>query len=197
MRWSSRRAWLTGAALAGAAALATPYWSPWVWGHGAAASGRPRSPLASVASSIEWIRFSAALKAGDEPRAYAIARGAIAVDPSAPEGWKQLAAHFLFERSSRAETSGWEERRAMITAGLGILAEGEPIVTRPQELAYEIGLVAHYFATLEEPDLPWPGCRRELLSTARDAFIRAMGHGHRAAVEALETLGVSEQKWLR
>lgn len=197
MRWSARRSWFTAAAVAGGAALGFPLWSPHVWGEGAGESPRPRSPLASVASSIEWVRFAVALKAGDEPRAYSIARGAIAMDPAAPEGWKLLAAHFLFERSSKDETSGPEERRAMILAGLGILAEGEPIVARPQELSYNIGLVSHYFATLEEPALPWPKCRRELLGIARDAFIRAMGQGHRAAVEALEIVGESERTWLR
>ncbi len=205
MRWSPRRSWFTAAAVAGTATVALPFWSPWVWNAGGDAreaapggmSSRPRSPLASVASSIEWIRFSAALKAGDEPRAYAIARGAIEMDTASPAGWKQLAGHFLFERSSVDETDGPEERRAMILAGLGILAEGEPVVSRPQELSYEIGLVAHYFATLDEAELPWPECRRELLAIARDAFIRAMGDGHRAAVEALEILGQSERKWLR
>lgn len=197
MRWSGRRSWFTAAAIAGGAALSFPAWRPWIWGSVAGATSRPRSPLASVASSVEWVRFAVALKAGDEPRAYSIARGAIAMDPAAPEGWKLLAAHFAFERSSKDETSGPQERRAMLLAGLGILAEGEPIVARPQELSYNIGLVAHYFGTLDEPDLPWPDCRRELLGIARDAFIRAMAQGHGAAVEALEIVGESERKWLR
>ena len=135
-------------------------------------------PLSSVAASVEWVRYTLALTEGDEERAYAHARRALNLDPRSPSGWSGLASHYIFLRGSPRESLTEQERRRWFEAGFDLLAEGEKHVDRPRDLAFESGLIAHYFGTLPLEEQPWTGSRTSLLTRAITDLERAARGRH-------------------
>ncbi len=161
-------------------------------GHDAAARGRmgalQRSlgSVASIAASIEWIRYHEALRRGEETEGYGHARRALELDPRAAAGWFELAQHLIFTRGSFLENEGPEDRRVWIQSGLELLREGEARSSEPGELAHLAGMVRYvYLAGLPDEDLGWPGGREALLRQSLADFTRAADHGRVDAADAL------------
>lgn len=169
-------------ALGALAAFGPPPAGP---GGGTAASRRLLGPLARVASSIEWLRFTETLHRGDEERAYAIALRALELSPESAEGWSYLAYHFVFVRGSELEGAGPEERRRWVLAGLDLLREGRTRGAPAADLAFEEAAYALTLGSMDADLAPWPEARAELMPRARAALEEAARLGHRRALEAL------------
>lgn len=154
---------------------------------------RALGPLASVAASIEWVRFRGALLRGDMAAAYAIADAALALDPSGEGGWLEYAQHLIFVRGSFAENETPAGRRGWITSGLELLRRGEALCRTPGELAFAAGLIrTGYLATIPDEDLGWPGGPEALLRQGTADLQRAAALGHRGAVGTLDALRAAE-----
>ena len=154
---------------------------------------RALGPLASVAASIEWVRFREALLDGDTTRAYAIAEGALALDPSGEGGWLDYAHHLIFVRGSFAENETPAGRRQWIQAGLDLLERGEAVCRRPGELAFTAGLIrTGYLASIPDEDLGWPGGPEALLEQGTQDLQRAAAAGRTGAVETLTALRAAQ-----
>ena len=155
---------------------------------------RALGPLASVAASIEWVRFRAVLRAGDTARAYAIADSALELDPLGQGGWLDYAQHLIFERGSFLENETPEGRRRWIQAGLELLARGETLCSTPGELAFTAGLIrSGYLAGIPDGDLGWPGGPDALLAQGRADLERAVASRRKGAAEVLEALDASRR----
>src|SRR5690606_28743068 len=85
-------------ALAGALAWATIATAPAdrKEAHGTFAS-RLLGPFAPIAAALEWGRFDAAVRAGDDVRAWRHADRALLLAPEDPDGWTFLAHHAVYE----------------------------------------------------------------------------------------------------
>ncbi len=196
--WVRRHGWLA----AGICVLGAPFvlaqfqrTAPWIGPHDAAhraAMGpvqRALGPLASVVASAEWVRFQAALVAGDTARAYDIAELALELDPLNERGYLDYAQHLIFERGSFLENESPESRRLWIQAGLDVLARGEAQSRHPEELAFSAGLIrSSFLAGIPDEDLGWPGGPEALLDEGRRDLVRAAQRGRRGAVEIIRAL---------
>ncbi len=153
---------------------------------------RALGPLASVAASVEWVRFRQALFDGDTTRAYAIAEGALALDPSGEGGWLNYAQHLIFTRGSFAENETPEARRRWIQSGFDLLERGEALCRTPGELAFVAGLIrTGFLASIPDEDLGWPGGPDALLKQGTLDLQRAAAAGRIGAAETLEALRAS------
>jgi hypothetical protein len=141
-------------------------------------------PVASLASSVEWVRVDAALRRGEEARAYAMAETALRIDPSDPEGWIFLAHHLIYERASLQREPDAARRAAWIRAGLETLARGERASRDPAALLFERGVALAFLASLADADRAWPASAEEAWRLAADAFDRAAARGEPRAAEA-------------
>lgn len=146
-------------------------------------------PIASVAASIEWVRFDSALDAGRPGLAYSRARRALELDPGSTEAWAYLAAHFVYGRGA-AEVEPDPGRRAeWIRAALALLERGESRARRPAALAQQRGLILAAVGD-EGEAVRWPGGAQAAYRAAAAAFERAaqLGDplGHELAHGALE-----------
>ena len=154
---------------------------------------RALGPLASVAASVEWVRFRQELLEGDTTGAYERAERALALDPSAEAGWLNYAQHLIFVRGSFAENETPAGRRGWITSGLELLRRGEALCRTPGELAFAAGLIrTGYLATIPDEDLGWPGGPKALLEQGTADLQRAAALGHRGAVGTLDALRAAE-----
>jgi hypothetical protein len=148
----------------------------------AAPSSIPRrllGPVASLAASVQWVRFDVALRDGAPERAYAIAETALALDPGAHQGWYTLARHLVFDRASRESEPDPPERRRWIRAGLDVLERGEPLARDPGELAFaRAQILAFYVAVIPEAELHWPGGAEAALEAGIATFERSAALGH-------------------
>ncbi len=144
-------------------------------------------PVASVASSIEWVRYRVALDQGDEARAYGRAARALALDARTVAGWATLGDHFIFTRASPLEVSEPADRRRWIRAGLELMRRGEEHVAAPGELAFMAAVLrATYLAGIPDESLGWPGGPSGLLREARVDLERATEYGHPGVPEVLD-----------
>ncbi|MEM1448395.1 MAG: hypothetical protein AAF957_26955 [Planctomycetota bacterium] len=144
-------------------------------------------PIASVAASVEWIRFRVVLDGGDPARAYGHARRALDLDARTPAGWVTLADHFVFGRASPLEAEDAAERRKWIRAGLDVLERGERRTAAPEDLAFYAAVVkATFLAGIPDEALGWPGGPRALLEDARRDAERALELGGPDAAAVLE-----------
>lgn len=144
-------------------------------------SQRLLGPLASVAASVEWVRFNSALQRGDEERAYGHARRALELDARSTFGWESLAMHYFFVRGSALETPLEADRRRWFDAGFDVLREGEAKSRRPEVIAFVTGLFALHFANLDPAVHPLTGANDALREEAKQAFLRAQAGGHPSA----------------
>jgi hypothetical protein len=148
---------------------------------------RLAGPFASLAASVQWTRADLAWRAGREDQGLARAEAALELDPASAEGWIFLAHHMVFDLGAVGRgTAG--ERAAWIEAGVALLQRGEEVADDPAALAFDLGLVAVYLASLEPDDRAWPPDEQRAWSLARSAFTRAADAGHALAAEALEHL---------
>ncbi|WP_145202437.1 hypothetical protein [Planctomycetes bacterium Poly30] len=155
---------------------------------------RALGPLASVAASVEWVRFRVALRSGDTARAYAIADSALELDPLGTSGWLDYAQHLIFERGSFLENESPEARRRWIQSGLDLLARGETVCRVPGELAFQAGLIrSGYLAAIPDEDLRWPGGPEALFDQGRRDLLRAVAAGRKGAREVLESLDEADR----
>lgn len=155
----------------------------WPWGPGRRdprpLAPRLLGPVASLVASVQWVRFDVAVQEGHFESAYAIAEGALSIDPRAPQGWMHLASHLAYFRASAENEPQPERRRRWIEAALEVLARGEGQSSEPAELAFMRGLVLYTVAEIEaEQGLGWPGGRSAARSAAIQAFHAAGDLGH-------------------
>ena len=151
--------------------------------HGSFAS-RLLGPLAGLAAAVEWGRFEAALRQGDEARAWIHADRALALAPEESGGWTYLAHHAVFERASPLRTQDPLERRRWIEVGLALLERGEREAHDPGPVAFRAGIVYATLASLDDGLRALPIARAEAWNRAAEAFDRAAAAGEPAAEEA-------------
>lgn len=162
----------------------------WPWGP-EPRDARPRDrrplaarllgPVASLAASVQWVRFDSTVREGQFESAYAIAERALELDPRAPQGWMHLASHLAYFRASAENEPDPERRRQWITAALDLLSRGEQQTSEPAELAFMRGLVLYTVSESDtEQGLGWPGGSSAALAAAIQAFHLAgdLGHTH-------------------
>lgn len=147
---------------------------------------RALGPFAGLAAAIQWVRADVALRAGREDLFFARAETALALQPSATQGYVMLAHHLVFDRASLEREPLAEVRSHWIRAGLTLLGRGEAEAAEPAELVFDRGLILTYLASLEDRDRAWPSSRREAWERALAAFERAERLGHPLAAEAAE-----------
>ena len=136
---------------------------------------RLMGPFAELAAQVQWLRFHGATRRGEEARAFELAESALTLDPLAPEGWKALAAHLLFDLASREREPDPARRRAAFEAGCQVARRGADRARRPEELELFLGLVLADKAA-RDPELD-PGGATALLAAAARAFEDAARHG--------------------
>jgi len=160
--------------------------SPWALAQAALRGEKPAVRIAGdvqLAAEVQWLRFHAAVTAGEEARALALAEEALALDPRASAGWQSLAAHLVFDQASPALEPDPARRRTWFAAGLAVLSRGAAQAARPQELEFFRGLVLVTKAE-DDPELD-PGGARALRAAAVRAFERAAELGDARAAELL------------
>jgi hypothetical protein len=171
--------------------------------------GRWLGPVAALAASFEWVRWTTALGRGELARAHTHAARALALDPASPEGWLTLAQHLVFDRSAAVMEPDRGRRTAFARAGLDVLRRGEARSRDAAGLALIGGDLAVFLAeragaalpsqgadwigAAPEPelavhDLDWPGGPSALLDEAKACYTRARELGHPDAAERLERL---------
>jgi hypothetical protein len=148
------------------------------------------APFAGLAAELQWLRFHAAVRAGEEARALELAESALTWEPSAPAGWQTLAAHLVFDRASREREPDLARRRAWLEAGLAELARGVERCARPGELELLCGITLASKAALD-PELD-PGGAPALRAAARAAFERAAALGEPRAAAFLAQARAAE-----
>lgn len=143
-------------------------------------------PVSSLAASVQWVRFDAALRRGDTARAYARAEVALRLDPGEPRGWIFLARHLVYERGSLLREPDRAARARWIEAGLDALRRGEASARDPGALLFERGVVLAFQASLSDEDRAFPRDEAEAWRLAADAFEAAAGTGTPDAARAAE-----------
>ncbi|MFN0008158.1 MAG: hypothetical protein ACKVXR_09645 [Planctomycetota bacterium] len=143
-------------------------------------------PVASLAASVQWVRFDAALRRGDTARAYARAEGALRLDPGEPSGWIFLARHLVYERGSLLREPDRDARARWVEAGLDTLRRGEPQARDPGALLFERGVVLAFQASLPDEDRAFPRGETEAWELASEAFAAAAAAGSPDAARAAE-----------
>jgi hypothetical protein len=151
--------------------------------HGSFAS-RLLGPFAPFAAELEWGRFEAAARVGDEGRAWKHADRALALAPDLADGWTFLAHYAVFERGSPRRSADPAERRRWVELGLAVLARGEREARNPGPVAFKTAVVWIALANQSEPERSLPVTRREAWTRAADAFERAAAAGEPVAAEA-------------
>lgn len=144
-------------------------------------------PFAELAAQVQWLRFHAANLHGEGARALELAESALALDPRAPEGWQNLAAHLVFDLASREREPAVERRRVWFRAGLSVLERGAERASRPGELELFRALVLLGKAQ-SDPEVDLGGAAA-LRSAALDALRRAATLGQSQARELALQLG--------
>ena len=165
----------------------------WPWTERPRAAGslaeRWLGPFASLAASVEWVRFDSAWIAGRSERAYAHAERALALDPRSPQGWLHLAAHLVYERGSALRARDALERARWIRAGIELLEDGEMRTREPAELAFAAGLAWEWVArNVEAGELEWPGGAARATERAVECLERAGRLGLPAAERVARAL---------
>lgn len=151
--------------------------------HGSFAS-RLLGPFAPFAAELEWGRFDAAARAGEDGRAWKHADRALALAPDRSEGWTFLAHHAVFERGSPRRTADPAERRRWIELGLAVLARGEREAHDPGPVAFKTAVVWIALANQPDAERTLPVSRADAWTRAADAFERAAAAGEPVAAEA-------------
>ena len=141
---------------------------------------RSIGPFARPAARVQWVRVDAAIRAGRTDLALARADTALALDPTATEGWRFLASHLLADRASPEREADPVRRLEWLRAGVALLERGEASAADPAELCEQQGLWLGLAAT-RDPELPWPGGRPALWRAAAECFERAAARGSREA----------------
>jgi len=146
-------------------------------------------PIASLAASVQWVRFDMALDTGRPERAYALAESALGLAPRAAPGWLTLGRHLITVRGSAQDEPDPERRARWMRAGLDTFERGEGVAIDAGELAFARGLyLAGLIAGIPAEELSWPGGAEAALDEAELAFERAWELGHPRAAMALEVL---------
>jgi hypothetical protein len=143
-------------------------------------------PVASLVASAQWVRFDAALLAGEAQRAYAIAQRAIELDPGAWQGWFTLGSHLIYDRGAELREAEPSRQRAWIRAGLDVLEEGARRSREPAELDLVRGGSLTQMVALRAERLAWPGGALAAIEEGIEALERARERGHPHAEVQLE-----------
>lgn len=140
-------------------------------------------PIAPLAAQVQWLRFHASLRRGQEARALELAESALALDPRASEGWERLAAHLLFDRASPEREPDLERRRSLVAAGLAVLERGAQ-QAEPRGALELLAALALLSKAAVDPELRAGGASA-LRTEARALLERAALHGEPRAAEIL------------
>lgn len=140
-------------------------------------------PIASLAASVNWIRFDLAVRDGRREHAYVVAEQALALAPEAAAGWATLARHLIFDRASPESEPDPARRRQWIQAGLDTFIRGEALVSDPGALAYMRGTLLIAYVAEIAGDIAWAGGYRGALEEGLQALEDALGHGWEPAGE--------------
>ena len=149
-------------------------------------ASRLLGPFAPLAAAIEWSRFDAAARVGDDGRAWKHADRALMLAPEESDGWTFLAHHAVYDRGSPRRTADPAERRRWVEIGLAILARGEREARDPGPIAFKTGVVYISLANQGDGERALSITGREAWSLAADAFERAADAGEPVAAEAAE-----------
>lgn len=147
-------------------------------------ASRLLGPFAPLAAAIEWGRFDAAARVGDDGRAWKHADRALMLAPEESDGWTFLAHHAVYDRGSPRRTADPAERRRWVEIGLAVLARGEREARDPGPVAFKVGVVYISLANQAEVERALPIDRKAAWSRAADAFERAAAAGEPVAAEA-------------
>ncbi len=147
-------------------------------------ASRLLGPFAPLVAAIEWGRFDAATRAGDDAGAWKHADRALVFAPDASDGWTFLAHHAVYDRGSPRRTADPEERRRWVETGLAFLARGEREARDPGPVAFKAGVVYISLANQPDDERALPISRRTAWTLAADAFERAAAAGEPVAAEA-------------
>jgi len=171
-------------------ALVAALWIVATWFAPAAPRTTGRAPLlewlgpfAELGSNLQWIRFQRARLAGDQERAFLHAENALALRPTATEGWQLLAAHLGYFLASPAREPDPDTRLAWFRAGLEVTRRGETVAEHPEALMLMRGILLLNKAELD-PEI-WPGGAAGLLAEAEAAFRAARDAGEPDAEDFL------------
>lgn len=146
-------------------------------------------PASELGRSLQWVRFQRALLRGNQPRALALAESAIALDPSATDGWQLLAAHLGYFLASPEREHAPERRRMWLQAALEVTRRGAQQASHPEELHLQRGLML--LSKLDLDPQVDPAGPTGLLAGAIEALRQAAQLGSPAAQELLVDLGAS------
>ncbi|MEM7270560.1 MAG: hypothetical protein AAF401_15080, partial [Pseudomonadota bacterium] len=130
---------------------------------------RALGPLAGLAAGGAWVRADVAQRAGRDELFYARAERALALQPSATQGWIFFAHHLVFDRASLERAPSEANagvREHWIRAGVALLERGEATAAEPAELVFDRGLIFTYLAALEPEDRAWPPSEAEAWTLA-------------------------------
>ncbi|MDP6368242.1 MAG: hypothetical protein QF615_01440, partial [Planctomycetota bacterium] len=114
---------------------------------------------------------------------------ALALDPTATDGWYYLARHLALDRSAADRCPDAAQRAHWFRLGLSVLERGEAHAGRPAELILDRGLLLAYLGSLPEGEIPWPGGAAGAWGQARQAFQRAAELGHPQAADLAQRAG--------
>lgn len=141
-----------------------------LWREPQAGSSGFLGPIASLAASVEWVRFDTALSRGRTDLAYERAEHALELDPASTDGWAFFAGHLVFDRGSAEVEHDPERRWEWIRAGLELLQRGELTAREPQRLVLYRALV---HAALAESGGSFAFTADQHADLARGLFARA------------------------
>ena len=148
-------------------------------------SSRLLGPFSELAAQIQWIRVQQAALEGSSELALVRAEKALALDPTATEGWRFVAAYLALDLGSPNREADPSRRRALIQQALEICERGEASARSPEQLALWSGILLLTHAETD-PDLDWPGGEAQLWKATARAFEHAVELGSLDAVPLAE-----------
>ncbi|MFT5285010.1 MAG: hypothetical protein ACI8TQ_001171 [Planctomycetota bacterium] len=148
-------------------------------------SSRLLGPFSELAAQIQWIRVQKAALEGSSELALVRAETALALDPTATEGWRFVATYLALDLGSPNREANPARRRALIQQALKVCERGESSARSPEQLALWSGILLLTHAETD-PDIDWPGGKEQLWKATARAFEHAVELGSLDAIPLAE-----------